>query len=203
MDTGHGGRDKMLKETSKRFTNITHDSLNLFKTLCVQCQIKRKRVTTKGIVVKPIISKDYCSMAQVDLIDMQSMAKAQYKWITNYQDHLTKFCVLRPLTIKRASEVAYQLLGIFLLLGAPAILQSDNGAEFIAKVITDLKQMWPDLVIVHGKPMHPQSQGSVERSNCDIKEMLTACLYNNNTVDWTVGLKFVQFQKRNQVITVV
>ena len=80
---------------------------------------------------------------------MQSMAKAQYKWIMNYQDHLTKFCVLRLLTSKRASEVAYQLLDIFLLLGAPAILQSDNGAEFTANIITELKQMWPDLVIVH------------------------------------------------------
>ena len=89
---------------------------------------------------------------------MQSMAKAQYKWIMYYQDHLTKFCVLRPLTSKRASEVAYQLLDIFLLLGAPAILQSDNGAEFTANVITEFKQMWPDLVIVHGKPRHPQSQ---------------------------------------------
>ena len=45
----------------------------------------------KGVVVKPIISKDYCSRAQVDLIDMQSMAKAQYKWIKNYQDHIFSY----------------------------------------------------------------------------------------------------------------
>ena len=36
VNTGHGGRDKMIKETSKKFANITHESLNLFKTLCVQ-----------------------------------------------------------------------------------------------------------------------------------------------------------------------
>ena len=52
---------------------------------------------------------------------------------------MAKFCVLRPLTSKRASEVAYQLLDIFLLLGAPVILQSNNSAEFTAKVITELK----------------------------------------------------------------
>ena len=118
----------MIKEISKKFANITHESLNLFKTLCVQCQRKRKRVTMTGVVVKPIISKDYCSRAQVDLIGMQFMTKAQYKWIMNYQDHLTKLCVLRPLTSKRASEVAYQLLDIFLLLSVPTILQTDNGA---------------------------------------------------------------------------
>ena len=65
---------------------------------------------------------------------MQSMCHEQYKWIMNYQDHLTKFCVLRPLTSKRAAEVAYQLLDIYSLLGAPAILQSENGSEFTAHV---------------------------------------------------------------------
>ena len=44
----------------------------------------------------------------------------------HYQDHFTKFSVLRPLKSKRAAEVAYNLLDIFLLLGAPHILQSDN-----------------------------------------------------------------------------
>ena len=192
--TGHGGRDKMIKETNKKYANITQEALNIFKSSCIQCQKKRKRTTTKGVVVKPILSKDFSSRAQVD---MQSMCQGQYKWIMNYQDHLTKFCVLRPLTSKRAAEVAYQLLDIFLLLGAPAILQSDNGSEFTAQVIIELKQLWPDLVIIHGKPRHPQSQGSVERANCDVKDMLVAWLADNNTNEWTVGLKFVQFQKNS------
>jgi hypothetical protein len=54
------------------------------------------------------------------------------RWVMHYQDHLTKFSILRPLKSKRAAEVAYQLTDIFLLLGAPHILQSDNGREFIA-----------------------------------------------------------------------
>ncbi|KAK7096357.1 hypothetical protein V1264_005659 [Littorina saxatilis] len=116
-----------------------------------------------------------------------------------YQDHLTKFIVLRPLTSKRAVEVAFQLLDIFLLLGAPQILQSDNGSEFTAQIVKELKSLWPELVMVHGKPRHPQSQDSVERANSDIKDMLTAWLAENDTTcaDWTVGLKFVQFQKNS------
>ncbi|XP_041346801.1 KRAB-A domain-containing protein 2-like [Gigantopelta aegis] len=172
--TGHGGRDKMIKEINKKYANITQDAITVFKSMCIECQRKRKRTTTKGIVVKPILSKDFSSRAQVDLIDMQSMCHGQHKWIMVYQDHLTKFCILRPLTSKHASEVAYQLLDIYLLQGAPSILQSDNGSEFTAQVITELKQMWPDLFIVHGKPRHPQSQGSVDTANCGIKDMLIA-----------------------------
>ncbi|XP_046553714.1 KRAB-A domain-containing protein 2-like [Haliotis rubra] len=67
--TGHGGQDKMVHELSKKYANITIEALTVFKNLCVECQRKRKRAATKGIVVKPIISKDFNSRAQVDLID--------------------------------------------------------------------------------------------------------------------------------------
>jgi hypothetical protein len=30
-------------------------------------------------------------------------------------------------------------------------LPSDNGSEFTAQIISDLKELWPELVIVHGK----------------------------------------------------
>lgn len=61
-------------------------------------------------------------------------------------------------------EVANELLSIFLLIGASKILQSDNGREFVNPTITDVKHMWPECLIVHDRPRHPQSQGSVERS---------------------------------------
>ena len=57
-----------------------------------------------------------------------------------------------------------------------------------------MKELWPQLVMVHGKPRHPQSQGSVERANSDIKDILVAWMTDNNTNDWTVGLKFTQQQ---------
>jgi hypothetical protein len=45
------------------------------------------------------------------------------------------------------------------------ILQSDNGREFVNKIIEDLKNMWDTLKIVHGKQRHSQSQASDERAN--------------------------------------
>jgi hypothetical protein len=40
--------------------------------------------------------------------------------------------------------------------------------------------MWPDCTLVHGKPRHPQSQGSVERGNADIKDMLESLVDLND-----------------------
>ena len=65
---------------------------------------------------------------------MQSDPDGAYKFILVYQDHLTKFIFLRPLKSKTAEEVSYNLIDIFSIIGAPMILQSDNGREFANKV---------------------------------------------------------------------
>ena len=95
---------------------------------------------------------------QVDLIDMQSQPDGCFKWICVYQDHLTKYVVVRPHKTKQAAEVAETLQDIFCLFGAPNILQSDNGREFANQIVTELVKRWPGCKIVHGKPRHSQSQ---------------------------------------------
>ena len=82
---------------------------------------------------------------------MQSLPDGELKWILNAQDHLTKFCHLRPLKAKTAKEVALCLYEIFCRFGAPVVLYSDNGKEFRNELITSLQLLWPDLQIVHGR----------------------------------------------------
>jgi hypothetical protein len=192
---GHGGIHKTYKELKKQFANISREVIKLFIQLCEQCILKKKRSETSKLIVRPITSSDFNSRGQVDLVDYQSCPDGDFKWVMHYQDHLTKFSILRPLKSKRAAEVAYQLTDIFLLLGAPHILQSDNGREFTANIITELKLLWPELKLVHGRPRHPQSQGSVERANADIKSMIISWTHENNNTHWSEGLRFVQFQK--------
>ena len=76
--------------------NITEESIMLYLKLCRHCQEKANK-KWKGIVVKPMIFNEMNSRGQVDLIDMQTQAVKEYKWILNYQGHLTKFVQLRPL----------------------------------------------------------------------------------------------------------
>ena len=69
---------------------------------------------------------------------MQSQAEGDYRFIMNYQDHLTKFITLRALKTRKAEEVAYQLLDIFCDKGATHILQSGDGREFANLVSVQL-----------------------------------------------------------------
>jgi len=99
---------------------------------------------------------------------MQSQIFNEFKFIMNYQDHLTKCVLLRPLKSKRAEEIAFNLIDIYTTFDAPAILHSDNGREFVNNVITELNVICVDVEIVHSKLRRSQRQGSVERANHDI-----------------------------------
>ena len=62
-------------------------------------------------------------------------------------------------------------------------------------VITELSAMWDGSKIMHGKPSHSQIQGSVERANRDIEDMLMRWLQSNSTTHWGHGLRFIQVMK--------
>ena len=90
------------------------------------------------------------SRASGDLTDMQSQPDGELKWILVYQDLPTKYVQLRPLTSKRAPEIAYQVLDIFSIFGAPSILQSEKEREFVNSVREpELSAMWDGLKIGH------------------------------------------------------
>ena len=55
--------------------------------------------------------------------------------------------------------------------------------------------MWDVLKIMHGKPRHSQSQGSVEHANRDVEDMLMAWLQSNLATHWSDGLQFIQVMK--------
>ena len=153
---GHGGRNRMIKEPQTKYKNITEESIMLYLRFCVPC-LKKSKVPKKGLVIKSMIYSEMNSRAQVDLIDIQSQPDGDLKWILVYQDHLTKYVQVRPVTSKRAPEIKYQLLDIFNIFGTPSILQSDNWREFVNSIVTELNAMWDGLKIVHGKPRHSQS----------------------------------------------
>ena len=115
---GHKGRDLMLKTSEmKEYSNVTVEMIKAYLDCCKYCAEEKKRRMTTGCVVKPILSSKFNERAQMDLIDFQSLPDGEFKWIMVYQDHLTKFVVLRPLKAKEAVGVANELISIFCLLG--------------------------------------------------------------------------------------
>lgn len=191
LSIGHGGRDRMVKELNRYYKNITQNDIKLFLNFCEPCQQKRK--SNKKDVKQSLIFPQINSRCQVDIIDFQSQPDENYKFIFVYQDHPTKFVILRPLATKTAEEISKQLLDVFLMFGVPCVLQSNNGRQFCIQIIENLKLYWPELKVVHGDPR----KGSTERANQDIKNMLLKWMQDNQSTSWSKSLKFIQFMKNS------
>ncbi|GFO39385.1 KRAB-A domain-containing protein 2-like protein [Plakobranchus ocellatus] len=120
---------------------------------------------------------------------MQSMPSGyNKKRILVCQDNLTKYCILRALTSKNTADVTFHLLIIFFLFMAPVILHSVTNSSSLHMSLQSSRKF--GLTLMHGKPHHPQSQGSVERANGDIKDMLVAWTADNDSEDWRTGISF-------------
>jgi zinc finger BED domain-containing protein 5/7/8/9 len=174
----------MLAEAKKFYANVTRPCVEIFLKYSEEYQIKRKRYVNHGLIVEPIRSSNFNSRMQIDLIDFRTLPDGEYKWILNAQDHCTKACWLKALTNKTAIEVARALIDIFGIFGAPLILQSDNGKEFRNSLVESLKVLWPGFTIVHGRARRPQTQGSVERANGDVQNILGSWMRTHQSTKW-------------------
>nr|XP_025714346.1 SCAN domain-containing protein 3 [Callorhinus ursinus] len=189
LSIGHGGRTRMEKELQAKYKNITKEVIMLYLTLCRSCQQKNSKLK-KVLTSKPM--KEVNSRCQVDLIDMQLNPDGEYKFIMHYQDLRTKLSFLRSLKSKKPKEVAHALLDIFTIIGAPSVLQSDNGREFSSQIVSELSNIWPELKIVHGKPLPCQSQSSVNQTNEDIQDRIISWMQTNHSSHWAEFLWFIQ-----------
>ena len=187
--TGYGGWNSLHTKIREQgyFINIELIKIFLSQSPAHQGRIMKK--SQKSLVTKPILSDEFGARGQVDLVDMRSNPDGEYNWILNYQDHFTKWIVLCPLKRKCAVEVASTLVSVFYTLDSPCILQSDNGKEFDNNLLlVTLNQLWPSTKIIHGKPRHPQSQGSVESANKRVENILTSLLDKFQHSNWVSEL---------------
>ena len=119
-----------------------------------------------------------------DVIDPDNV----YNWILNCIDHFSKFNWAYRLKHKSANDVAIKLRELIVTFGPPKTLHSDNGREFIANVITELKILFPEIIFIRGRPRYPQSQGCIERANGVLCDSLGKWMDSNKSTHWSEGL---------------
>ena len=128
---------------------------------------------------------------------MRHQPDGTYKWIGHFMDHWSNLHVLFPLSRKCPAEVAFNLkTRVFSYIGTPRILHSDNGREFVDETISSLVKDWPgEIVIVNGRPWHPECQGRIEQGNGLVEKLLREQLSKNKQDDfpaWSEWLPIIQ-----------
>ena len=120
---------------------------------------------------KSITAKLPWDHLQIDLIGPLPVSEEGYTYILTVVDVCTAYTVIRALKNKEMETVAQQLWMIFCEYGTPKIMQSDNGLEFVNRV---MKAM----TVIHGidhrliTAYHPSANGQVERRNKEVSKAL-------------------------------
>ena len=107
--------------------------------------------------------KVFTIQGKVDLVNFHSMPDGHFKHLIKYQYHGIKILIYNPIVAKRASCVTHALMDIFIIIGPPKILQSNNRKEFsimdrnssdldsplddqfLDDVIRNIKHLWPEV----------------------------------------------------------
>ena len=153
-------------------------------------------------VVKPLTEQNApFHYWQCDLIDLKAFQDGKigaHKYILSVIDIFSKFCWFRPMTNKSGPTVAKAFRDILLDWGAPKILGTDNGSEFVS---TEFKEMMSKFGIEQrfGTAYVSSSQGQVERANGAFKKILFDFFITTNTSNFTNKARDIQYCINNSV----
>jgi len=82
-----------------------------------------------------------------------------FKYVLTAIDHFSSYAFGIPCKSKETVEIAQGLVeNIFKIFGPWKILHSDNGGEFVSKLITEVAKIL-SIELINRAPYHPQSQG--------------------------------------------
>ena len=116
--------------------------------------------------LRPIRVQKRWERAQIDLTDISKGKQGLQgnhgcRYLLTCVDCFTKKAWVWKLKNKEARKIARCLKKLFKEVGAPDILQSDNGKEFNNQQLTQLIEEM-HVKAVHGAPLKPSSQGQIE-----------------------------------------
>jgi hypothetical protein len=157
---------------------------------CMPCQ--RHNIARAGYhPLAPISADRPFDHVAIDLAGPFPTSPAANHYLFVLVDVHSRFVILRAIPDKRSATVGAVLFDIFTTFGFPRVVQSDNGAEFVNKVIRDLTS---SAKVDHRliTPYHPRANGVAERTvqtaTSTIKKMLDGAQN-----DWDAAVPFAQF----------
>jgi transposase InsO family protein len=176
----HRSYHKTYSAISEKHIGITQEEVQAYISKCSTCAINTS-IKEKTDMIS-VISTAPWQHIQIDLIDFHEFADRNndFSWLLTCVCTFSKFLVAVPMKNKEAVTVATHLVkDVFKILGPPVILQSDNGKEFVAEVITHICNIL-NIKIKHGRPRHPQAQGQIERLNQTVGRGFTKLLWDDD-----------------------
>jgi transposase InsO family protein len=165
---------------------------------CHHCQQRKKVYSRKVPLLTYSKNIEPFERCHIDLCGPFVTTKRKMKYILVFKDALTKWIELFAIPDKSENTVAECMFDeIIMRHGAPQVLISDQGKEFINKVVRQLTLLLR-IRRVTTSPYNPRADGMAEKAVASVKDMISA--YVNVFQDnWDDYLAIVAHYYRNTV----
>ncbi len=193
--SGHFGISATRSIINSHFTwPSMHKDIQKYIKSCSKCQLFDKRGPPKAPLVAPELIVHRFEKLAVDVVGPLVKSKSGFRYILTAMDLATSFPFAYSMKSCTANETAHKLLSIFSMFGPPVAILSDQGTNFMSKV---LQSFYEKLAIqrISTSPYHPESNGKLERFHSTLKAVLRKSI--EQRIDWPNVLELALFFLRN------
>lgn len=194
LTSGHLGFARTLHRAQERFywPNMRRTTEKYVAT-CTECQrYKRPPAAPPGLLhpVQPPTAP--FEQVGIDLVGPLPRTPAGNRWVIVCVNHLTRYTETTAVPTASASSVSVFLLNCVILRhGAPRVVISDRGRQFVADVVEELLRLCTSQ-FRHATPYHPQTNGLVERTNRTLLTMISMYVSSDHR-NWDDILPFITY----------
>ena len=150
-------------------------------------------------LMSTIVAKRPWDHIAMDLIRLLKCSERGFVFILIIIDVLTRFVVLKPLKTKEVKEIAYTLVKVFTNYGVPKMIQFDNEATFLSKIVEELRFV-SGFKARNIMKYNPHQNGVVERFVAETKRVLMKWLHRDIS-GWEYYILAVQMGLNNQILS--
>ena len=142
---------------------------------CPKCRIFEAKPQIPPL--EPILCTEPLDLVHIDYVSVEVTVGVKEKPVVKnvlvFKDHFTRYIqayVTNNHTARTMARVLYN--EFFSMFGFPRRLMSDQAAEFMGQVISELCDLL-GITKIRTSPYHPQTNGAVERVHQTLRRMIT------------------------------
>lgn len=181
----HLGLDRTYRAIQlKYFWPKMYQNVADYIRACDSCQHSKKSTNPHRAPLVNMPVEDTFIRLHMDILGPLTTSNEGYKYILLIVDSFSKFPEAFPLKTQDSKEIANVLFAeIFARYGAPKVIVSDRGQNFLSKLVTAVCEIFQ--VTRHfTSSYHPQTNSTCERMNSTIAQCLRTYV-NSTQTNWS------------------
>jgi len=181
---GHMGRRRTEHQLQSRaYWPGWSGDVRRFLKMCDPCAQYHRGGPLKLATLKPFLAGDVFETVSIDVTGPHPRSRHGNVYMLTIMDHFSKWADAFPVTNHTAATVARVLFNkVFVYLGMPLRILSDQGPEFQSNLFQELCR-WMNIEKVRTTPYKASTNGMVERYHRTLNSILAKMIVTNQR-DW-------------------